>query len=199
MLYFFRVDRVAKELKGQRQWSEKWKCLNDPKLYQGERAGSVYPQKIKPTKWSAFSVINPPGRYPVEDPLLQNGSLHTPYFKITGDRNRYLSSSRTEAAAHSGAYRHQQQRHQHLLHQHHQACAYQTAPFATDTPVDLNAVSLLQKHQPASLRMFNSSLVGACAGTRAQFAQDPQKVYAFPPTSSMEYGWIHGSQSRIKD
>ena len=37
--------------------------------------------------------------------------------------------------------------------------------------------------------MYNSSLVGARAGGKAEFARDPQSVYTYPPTSSMQYGW----------
>eukprot|EP00842_Homolaphlyctis_polyrhiza_P003568 jgi/Hompol1/4211/HPOL_003518-RA len=41
------IDRVSKELKGQRQWSQKWQALNDPRLYMGEDTPMHYPQKSK--------------------------------------------------------------------------------------------------------------------------------------------------------
>ncbi|EGF80816.1 hypothetical protein BATDEDRAFT_24740 [Batrachochytrium dendrobatidis JAM81] len=163
------VDRVAKELKGQREWSEKWQTLNDPKLYLGEQAPA-------PTKWSAYSVIVSPGQYPIDPSLDDN---YAPCFKVTGDRSSYLSGQ-IKKPVHSNPSHWQQK----------QIHTFQNAPFATDTPVDPHAVSLLSKHNRASLKMFNGNLVGARANTRSQFAQDPQRVYRYPPTSSMEYGWF---------
>ena len=42
-----RADHWAKELKGQRDWSQKWSALNDPKLYLGEHASDTYPTKVQ--------------------------------------------------------------------------------------------------------------------------------------------------------
>ncbi|KAJ3087030.1 hypothetical protein HK102_011939 [Quaeritorhiza haematococci] len=43
------VDRVAKEMKAQSEWSEKWTFMNDPKLYMGPDAPDKYPAKPKVT------------------------------------------------------------------------------------------------------------------------------------------------------
>ncbi|KAL2919364.1 hypothetical protein HK105_201007 [Polyrhizophydium stewartii] len=198
------------ELKGQREWSQKWQALNDPRLFLGEDAPVDFPQKSKPTKWSAYSVINPPGRFPVPEAALEAIDPHAPCFKITGDRERYLTSRRADQAFYTqtlgGSIPRAQQDARHpattavmgtatttasasAAADSRHTPVFHLAPFATNTPVSPTAVSHLQKHQRASLSMFNAHLVGARAGSRAQFVQDPQSTYRFPPTSSMEYGW----------
>ncbi|KAI8849778.1 hypothetical protein BC829DRAFT_175893 [Chytridium lagenaria] len=58
------VNRIVKELKAQREWSDKWNCLNDPKLYLGEDGPDAFPSKPMPTRWSPFNIINPPDPIP---------------------------------------------------------------------------------------------------------------------------------------
>ncbi|KAJ3110072.1 hypothetical protein HDU96_006938 [Phlyctochytrium bullatum] len=91
------VDRVAKELKSQREWSDRWSNLNDPKLYLGESGPDHFESKVMPTRWNAFAVAdtgsgaaksNVGNSYGVD---LSSGDpgYEPPTFKITGPRDKF--------------------------------------------------------------------------------------------------------------
>ncbi|KAJ3257143.1 hypothetical protein HDU77_002793 [Chytriomyces hyalinus] len=93
-----RLDRMAKEMKAQRDWSDKWGVLNDTQLYLGELGSSVPPPKAVPTKWSSYSIINTPKRNPLSSrPATPDGSeadkKHGTFnsFKVTGNRHDFMS------------------------------------------------------------------------------------------------------------
>ncbi|KAJ3233707.1 hypothetical protein HDU78_006313 [Chytriomyces hyalinus] len=92
------LDRMAKEMKAQRDWSDKWGVLNDTQLYLGELGSSVPPPKAVPTKWSSYSIINTPKRNPLSSrPATPDGSeadkKHGTFnsFKVTGNRHDFMS------------------------------------------------------------------------------------------------------------
>ncbi|KAJ3319357.1 hypothetical protein HDV06_006384 [Boothiomyces sp. JEL0866] len=84
------VDRVAYEMKAQRQWAQKWQTLTDPKLFNDQEA-IKYPQKQKTTKWSTWSVLNPPDRSII---VHNTPPPPQPFFKITGNRDSFLARER---------------------------------------------------------------------------------------------------------
>ncbi|TPX74162.1 hypothetical protein CcCBS67573_g04575 [Chytriomyces confervae] len=95
------VDRMAKEMKAQREWSDKWGVLNDTQLYIGDMGTPVPAAKATPTKWSAYSIINTPKRNPLasrpstsdvakeEEEEEDDGTFNS--FKVTGNRHDFLS------------------------------------------------------------------------------------------------------------
>ncbi|KAJ3231310.1 hypothetical protein HDU81_003873 [Chytriomyces hyalinus] len=92
------LDRMAKEMKAQRDWSDKWGVLNDTQLYLGELGSSVPPPKAVPTKWSSYSIINTPKRNPLSsrpttpdgsEADTKNGTFNS--FKVTGNRHDFMS------------------------------------------------------------------------------------------------------------
>ncbi|KAJ3222282.1 hypothetical protein HDU81_010006 [Chytriomyces hyalinus] len=92
------VDRMAKEMKAQREWSDKWGVLNDTQLYIGEMGTTVPAAKALPTKWSAYSIINTPKRNPLasrpstpEVVVEEEDSGTFNSFKVTGNRHDFLS------------------------------------------------------------------------------------------------------------
>ncbi|KAI8823847.1 hypothetical protein BJ741DRAFT_634124 [Chytriomyces cf. hyalinus JEL632] len=92
------LDRMAKEMKAQRDWSDKWGVLNDTQLYLGELGSSVPAPKAVPTKWSSYSIINTPKRNPLSSrPTTPDGSeadkKHGAFnsFKVTGNRHDFMS------------------------------------------------------------------------------------------------------------
>ncbi|TPX68788.1 hypothetical protein CcCBS67573_g07076 [Chytriomyces confervae] len=92
------LDRMAKEMKAQRDWSDKWGVLNDTQLYLGELGSSVPAPKAVPTKWSSYSIINTPKRNPLSSrPTTPDGSeadnKHGTFnsFKVTGNRHDFMS------------------------------------------------------------------------------------------------------------
>ncbi|KAI9347696.1 hypothetical protein BDR26DRAFT_854606 [Obelidium mucronatum] len=91
------LDRLAKEMKAQREWSDRWGALNDPKLYLGEDGPDAYPLKAPPTKWSAYSIINTPKRNPLSSRPTSaedyDNSAKFNNFKVTGARHDYLSQN----------------------------------------------------------------------------------------------------------
>ena len=113
-------------------------------------------------------MINPPGKHPlpITAPELPSG-LTRPTFKITGERH-CQSSRPPKNSGFSPAY---------------------LAPYATATPVPPEEVQKLQAAHRATISVCNLSLVGARAGGKVEFARDPQAVYKYPATTSMEYGW----------
>jgi hypothetical protein len=65
-----RIDCILQERKQQKLWSQKWE-------FDSNR-----------TMWSQWSVLNPPDRALL---LSQPKPINETFFKITGNRNRYLS------------------------------------------------------------------------------------------------------------
>ncbi len=110
---------------------------------------------------------------PVTKPELPPG-LTPPTFKITGERHSQSSRPPSSSKGNksnkvpSPAYH---------------------APFATATPVPKEDILRLQRSHRATIAVYNSSLVGARAGGKVEFARDPQAVYTYPAATSMEYGW----------
>ncbi|KAI8617775.1 hypothetical protein BC830DRAFT_66396 [Chytriomyces sp. MP71] len=95
-------------MKTQREWSDKWGALNDPKLYLGEVGEPSKALKAPPTKWSAYSIINTPKRNPLssrpstpdgtEDDANQEGTFNS--FKVTGNRRDFLSHNNARHPSH---------------------------------------------------------------------------------------------------
>ncbi|KAI8918043.1 hypothetical protein BC831DRAFT_483785 [Entophlyctis helioformis] len=172
----------------------------------GESAPPIYPQKSKPTKWSAYSVINPPGRYPVPSDTLASinddpGSYAPPVYKITGSRDSYLSRPSPHPTSTTST----------TTPTH--VPAFHTAPFATSTPVPSTAQSQQQqqqqqqqpppptsipKHLRGSLHAYNPHMVGLRSGSKSQYAANPMDVYRFPPSHAMEYGWRWDGRSTLE-
>ncbi|KAJ3357484.1 hypothetical protein HDU91_005399 [Kappamyces sp. JEL0680] len=73
-------------MKANRQWAQKWKKITDPINYFEE--SSSYPQKLANTSWSEWSVLNPPNAAII---LNKNPKAPLSHFKITGNRDRFLS------------------------------------------------------------------------------------------------------------
>ena len=214
-----RVDRWAKEIKGQKEWSHKWGLLNDPKLYGGENAPEVSTNRNPPTKWSGFSVINPPGRHPMPSKPEVPAGYIAPTFKITGERDSHsrktvrqnakdtahsLTDYSTSSSSYGSMYRPQKKETTPVqgtskhVSKAQVPPAFHQAPFATATPVAQEDIKKLEKNYRASLVMYNSSLVGARAGGKVEFAREPQAVYRHPATSSMEYGWNWAGRKNLE-
>lgn len=66
------------------------------------------------------------------------------------------------------------------------------------TPVSPSEIKLLEIKYRASVNSYNTTLVGARAGGKVDFAKDPQKTYKFPVTNSMEYGWNWGGRKKLE-
>ncbi|TPX66795.1 hypothetical protein SpCBS45565_g04152 [Spizellomyces sp. 'palustris'] len=170
-------DRLAKELKSQREWSERWGCLVDPLLYlSNPHQGSWKPQA--PPHNSPFNIINPPGKN-----VLPNSPPPTPpdyipaTYKVTGDRSNYLSGSPNLRARPTP----------NLLFDttSRPTPAEYTAPFATATPV---SQSSLPKQNRGTLPIHR----------KHQSRPDPQAVYKYPPSTNTEYGWAWGGMRTLE-
>ncbi|KAJ3162871.1 hypothetical protein HK101_000653 [Irineochytrium annulatum] len=89
------LDKTASELRGGREWSERWGAITDIKLgHEGQtkkttRSG-CRPLDQMMTKWSVFSILNAPDHNPLKrsesPPQLFKSAIR---FKVTGDRDRY--------------------------------------------------------------------------------------------------------------
>lgn len=75
---------------------------------------------------------------------------------------------------------------------------FHKAPFAVATPVSPNELKSLETKHRASASSYNSTLVGARAGGKLDFAKDPQKTYKYPVTNSMEYGWNWAGRNKLE-
>ncbi|KAJ3192495.1 hypothetical protein HK101_006385, partial [Irineochytrium annulatum] len=88
------IDRIALERKAEREWSDRWGSLNDPRLYLGEDAPDKWaPQKL-PSKWSPFNVAPNADMDRLMKIALSNRAVpgHVePTWKITGERHKYRS------------------------------------------------------------------------------------------------------------
>jgi hypothetical protein len=169
---------------------------------------------IQPTKWSAFSVINPPGREPtLSKPEIPPGCT-PPTFKITGERDTQERRKIRQSAwdllhaptdytrtsdSYGTAYQKKKPSDASQTNVYSSSISkksnsvtpsFHTAPFATETPVSREDISKLENRYRASLMNYNSTLVGARARGKAEFAKEPKSVYKYPPTTGMEYGWI---------
>ncbi|KAJ3225556.1 hypothetical protein HK099_006590 [Clydaea vesicula] len=73
------VDRITKELHAQREYKKRWGPINDVKLYSsGDKVQSKKPLQ---TRWTAFSIINPPTKQTISGrPVSPN--YNPPAFKI---------------------------------------------------------------------------------------------------------------------
>ena len=207
-----RTDHWAKELKGQKEWSVKWAALNDPKLYLGEHASSNYKFKAQviftailyyqPTKWSVFSVINPPGYKPgMNAPEIPPGCV-LPTFKITGERHSFRQEKNVGAGPLQSKPEYRTAKSVSIKNHNADPTintpTFYNAPFAVATPVPSSEVRKLETQYRASIASYNSSLVGARAGGKVDFAKDPQRIFKYPATSSMEYGWNWDGRNKLE-
>ncbi|RKO92321.1 hypothetical protein BDK51DRAFT_37539, partial [Blyttiomyces helicus] len=212
------VDRIAREIKAERQWGEKWERLNDPRLYVGESGPAAWPVKApvstyhddvdalflvrlrsngeKPAKWSPFSIINPPGRSPAPD---DDPSLSLAESGVTGK----ITGDPTHRRRHR-AGRPQQQ-------PPSPPPSAPASPPLTLPPDDPrfppssdphHAASGLSKHQRAPLATYGYALHSARLLRQTRFAPgampDPYNVYRIPPTTSMELGWKWGGVASLE-
>jgi hypothetical protein len=158
----YRLDRVAREQRTAREWSDKWSRLVDPVMF-GEATHDHNPEGFSgggtsqasrgggPTKWSNYSLINPPGAHVrVDEALVDVG-------KITGPRHDYLPRARgARTSPNSVAAQEASQRE-----------AMAATASVLHVPVSkTSAQALSDMHQ-----------------------KGPQGIYYYPPTSGMETGW----------
>jgi hypothetical protein len=85
-------------MKANRQWSDKWSRLIDPKTFNDQETRVTYAQKLavrlfshpQNTAWSEWSVLNPPNPSIILHKTKPKPQKH---FKITGNRDHYMSYS----------------------------------------------------------------------------------------------------------
>lgn len=191
------VDRITKELKAQREWKEKWACLNDLDLY-GDSASQI--SRAPPTKWSAFSILNPPSGNPLTSrPVTpsDNPHLSANSFKVTGDRTRFLQGSRRIRDESAGNFYTTNNSYgggdNGVRGDMGRAGGASSSLLQTsDGYSDLQKQNLsmsgsrLSVQNRASLLSYNGGGRAAAATARTVA---PVKKYKYPATSSMEYGW----------
>ncbi|KAJ3110883.1 hypothetical protein HK100_002877 [Physocladia obscura] len=103
------LDRMVKEAKAQREWTDKWSALNDSKLYLGESAPSDAFSGKAPVE---YHIINTPKRNPLSSrpssaendhkflkDNIRSGAIHG-NFKITGPRTDFLSYTNSRHPTH---------------------------------------------------------------------------------------------------
>ncbi|KAI8919255.1 hypothetical protein DFJ77DRAFT_269207 [Powellomyces hirtus] len=91
------VDRIANELQCQREWSDKWGSLVDPRLY-SDRQRRCWEDKSA-IKYSPFSVLKAPSGDPSGHVPPSSHSFVPVTDKITGNRAHYLTQQTTAGAA----------------------------------------------------------------------------------------------------
>lgn len=170
------VDRLAKELKCQKQWSDKWGFISDPKLYLGEENESYKPKTPPPSKWSAYSIVNPPKNNPLTKPIPPPENYIPPCFKITHDPKTGNPLPHTNASYHHSNPTTRCSTPQKI---------HEQAPFG----IYLNTSSLNnfgpKNRNRGYLSTYNSFFVANGGGKE----MGPKDIYKYPPTTSNEYGW----------
>ncbi|KAJ3109312.1 hypothetical protein HDU97_007806 [Phlyctochytrium planicorne] len=199
------VDRVAKELKSQREWSDKWGCLNDPKLYLGEEGPDRFPKKVIPTAWSAFNIINPPGNKPTNSRPQTPESYDPPTFKITGCRDQYRNSNRVSLQSYNNISKHHNSNHSNNRPSYQPpSTAYATTTSSTNnTTITSRSISSSHGPKPDAAPSYSTSTSYSSSSSSEEwsFSSHPRRSvayqthhptptqYAFPPTTNRMYGW----------